>query len=1257
MAAMAPALTDAPAEAHRIRFKLAPPSSDLSPSASATSENNSNATNILLCHHNATSTGGVVAASNGTSSNTPSPTAIVTPKRRITNGADHHHHHHHHRYHHHHHPSAQDKGLLRRDVSPLPVPVPKPPALGKLQPLVASYLCSDVTTVPSSTQQAKESLKSLQQGCTSLIQQTVLKTHHQHQQTLQHHQGVGLFAATAGGEAALLRKRQALEITGGQLQGLLSGGGERTSPTPPGLVAGAGSATTTISTTTTPNNHHSNSNNMPINGLAKKMATNATTGNAGVVNGGGSAGKAVAGVETPGQAPKGGPVTRNGGGLSRVQPQGRGVQQHQNVQQQQQQQPATQVGGGVEDPPQPPTSPSSPIPSLSLAPHNNGTSPPAQNCQSAATTASSSGQQPEGEQQQQQQQQHHPSSTVSTPNTTSTDPRPGLPPGPPPASSSSSSSCLAPRPPSPATVALQLQERTQHTQRRQADIEGRLRRLRKRLQVVQAKQVERHVQQQVSGLVEKTTSCSQQRSAGGGSMGIGGGGMSGRLASAASAKASVSDPWGRHVDPSTSALVASAAGVSASTSSPFSAASTSCSGGASSLMSSMSSSGAVASFLKSGAVPADLERLHLSGSTFLRSAEAAFDSDATESSSGGESDVEQDQVVRADPDKRHVKLWRRAEGRYAVERAAIISHWNWLQAHVSDLEYRIRQQAEIHRQIRASKGAVELGDPAPSEPSTQMELSPRTTPEDVECAKAETPAAEASRTRTCNTLNGIPNSAEESPDQKPLVLTPDPTCVAARTRPLLSCRRRRLVHPNAVPNLSGKVQRSCVSGGCRVNSSCLTCGGVRPPQPVPTPLELSLAERLAHLDNGIHPILSLPSDTKLSMHVQRLLKAQGQSSRSERQKPLKRHSLKHKISLGGLRLPRPSSSSSPSARHKHKLGNAHMAAVRLAHHRKSRLERSHHGLGVERSRSVSKMEARTPTHTPCRPGRLHERSQSRKRPRELSADRNDGLRQQLESISPSVSVSSGPPSTPSPLTRQLSLPSEMSTPLGFGSQPGSAQPIRRRRGESSFDINNIVIPMSVAATTRVEKLQYKEILTPSWRKVNVLDEPTAEDEEDVEVEDLSDMAFVQHHLPLEEQERSRWSWRALAPATRRGSRLFKSLDGRSTPLLGGTNPSTPQPSSPDISHFHVLQDYGPLASPMSPPSPDTPSSRDSHTRCSTPDFTYEERTVVPWDRRSFPLSEDPIIVEEEEPSGNEGESPPHTSGRMRAESECDPLSP
>lgn len=36
----------------------------------------------------------------------------------------------------------------------------------------------------------------------------------------------------------------------------------------------------------------------------------------------------------------------------------------------------------------------------------------------------------------------------------------------------------------------------------------------------------------------------------------------------------------------------------------------------------------------------------------------------------------------------------------------------------------------------------------------------------------------------------------------------------------------------------------------------------------------------------------------------------------------------------------------------------------------------------------------------------------------------------------------------------------------------------RRNRTNSYDIDNIVIPYSVAAATRVEKLQYKEILTP-----------------------------------------------------------------------------------------------------------------------------------------------------------------------------------
>ncbi|CAI8016404.1 KAT8 regulatory NSL complex subunit 1 [Geodia barretti] len=35
----------------------------------------------------------------------------------------------------------------------------------------------------------------------------------------------------------------------------------------------------------------------------------------------------------------------------------------------------------------------------------------------------------------------------------------------------------------------------------------------------------------------------------------------------------------------------------------------------------------------------------------------------------------------------------------------------------------------------------------------------------------------------------------------------------------------------------------------------------------------------------------------------------------------------------------------------------------------------------------------------------------------------------------------------------------------------------------SYDIDNIVIPYSVAAATRLEKLEYKEVMTPGWRQV------------------------------------------------------------------------------------------------------------------------------------------------------------------------------
>ncbi|NWU24864.1 KANL1 protein, partial [Dyaphorophyia castanea] len=236
---------------------------------------------------------------------------------------------------------------------------------------------------------------------------------------------------------------------------------------------------------------------------------------------------------------------------------------------------------------------------------------------------------------------------------------------------------------------------------------------------------------------------------------------------------------------------------------------------------------------------------------------------------------------------------------------------------------------------------------------------------------------------------------------------------------------------------------------------------------------------------------------------------------------------------------------------------------------------------------------------------------------------------------PSYLAAAVAPTPHSPIARQLSTSSEGSAPASSAAQgtSGTAQP-RRRRGESSFDINNIVIPMSVAATTRVEKLQYKEILTPSWREVDISALKASPEEDSEEVEDLSDSAFAARHGKCEEMERARWLWSTSVPPQRRGSRSYRSTDGRTTPQLG--NPSTPQPASPEVGSYHSHLELPHTHSPRSPISPDllcaplTPLSRDSlrllsseDTRCSTPEAGLDEQAVQPWERRTFPLCYDP----------------------------------
>ncbi|KAM6114756.1 KAT8 regulatory NSL complex subunit 1 isoform 3-T3 [Phoenicopterus ruber ruber] len=984
MAAMAPALTDAAAEAHHIRFKLAPPSSTLSPGSA---ESNGNANNILL-------------AANGT-------------KRKAI--------------------APEDPSLDFRNN-------PTKEELGKLQPLVASYLCSDVTSVSS-----KEPLKL--QGVFN--KQTVLKSHPLLSQS---------FLKTSD----LLGRQPVLEFTLENLK--------------------------TMSTNSQPPLPQA-----PVNGLAKKLAksTNSDHENSSSLNGGKCA--------PPSAALQG--VDYNAGGSE-----------------------LGDLKTGLTN---------CTLPHRSLDAEH--TTPFSNNSTANKSSLNST---------EQQRVLEGGSGETRLPGLAS--------------HSDFGSSKLEEQKPSLLAghhSALDSEMRTRALLRRQADIENRARRLQKRLQVVQAKQVERHIQQQLGGFLEKTLS-----------------------------KLPTLDPL-RHRSQLMLTRKAEAALRKAA--------------------SETVTSEGLSSFLKSDSISEELERFTASGMANLRSSEQAFDSDVTDSSSGGESDVEEEELTKADPEQPHVPLRRRAEWRWAADRAAIVSRWNWLQAHVSDLEYRIRQQTDIYKQIRANKGLIVLGEASPPDPavddasrpvSAEVKLEPGADRlsvsgsqplENLGISAANTP--ESHPAKPCGAprpVNGVINTlqpglaehaqgdgqeAEELLHKKQRLnmvsSSSDGTCVAARTRPVLSCKKRRLVRPSSIMPLSKKVHRnSLVRWSCDVNPSCALCG-TRSSTTLEIQYDAPLLERLSQLDSCIHPVLSFPDDVPTSLHFQSMLKSQWQNKPYEKIKPPKKLSLKH-------RAPMPTSSlSDPARKDRHKLVNSFFTAAMLKHH--------------------------------------------------------------TDVGGPSYLSAAATPTPHSPIARQLSTSSEGSAPASTSSQGTSstAQP-RRRRGESSFDINNIVIPMSVAATTRVEKLQYKEILTPSWREVDIGALKANPDEDNEEIEDLSDSAFAARHGKCEEMERARWLWSTSMPPQRRGSRSYRSTDGRTTPQLG--NPSTPQPASPEVGNCPSHSELSHTHSPRSPISPEllsaplTPLSRDSmrllsseDTRCSTPEAGLDEQAVQPWERRTFPLSYDP----------------------------------
>lgn len=619
----------------------------------------------------------------------------------------------------------------------------------------------------------------------------------------------------------------------------------------------------------------------------------------------------------------------------------------------------------------------------------------------------------------------------------------------------------------------------------------------------------------------------------------------------------------------------------------------------------------------------------------LKHLETAFDSDKTESSSGGESCDENEGFGDPEHDNlQEIPIHRRAGWKWTVDRSGVASRWTWLQAQVSDLEYKIRQQGELHRKLRAAKGCFSLGIPGCSSGNDNATTKNpgrsgrKLTPIEVKIANierrneltayvtgldksSENPTIEVAKKRGTSSfenkqVNGFVDSSVMAKNKSehgttvpliscpnssplhPLVLTPvipfsqfknasdsktkketpsfvGSTCQASRTRPLMNFNKRKIFKISDLHQTSRKASRlSSVRCACscqREMLPCIVCGGLFNNTQSFDPNTTPISERIALLDPSFHQVLSFPQDTDVLLQFDAFLKS------AEFQKSVMKASFIRKK----CRLPAPSKNCNEHNRNRNtKLTkSAAQALLTSAKYRKK--------LGEKKPRKKKSLNFENGDNSKWKKKRTFNELgyESFKRRR---------VHRPSSSASSSSSKTSSPAQSPAPV-----FDGDKQHGSFAGNRASQLQDVlKKRKHENEYDINNIVIPYSIAATTRVERLQYKEILTPKWRITNeeppsypMNSGPVTQAEKDQE-EDVSEMAFTLRHQRCEEAEKRRFlNYMQVYTQGRSRSRGTR-LDCRAE--SSGAN--TPDPMFPNPPDF-MCQDSNSLCitSPVSSPPP------------------------------------------------------------------------
>lgn len=591
----------------------------------------------------------------------------------------------------------------------------------------------------------------------------------------------------------------------------------------------------------------------------------------------------------------------------------------------------------------------------------------------------------------------------------------------------------------------------------------------------------------------------------------------------------------------------------------------------------------------------------------LRHIERCIDSDATDSSSGGESDSD---VHQTSADKTSNQTKYPGLLRWAENRAAVACRWTWLQAQVADLEFQIRQCSDYIKRSRSAKevsqqlqphttggGGVGLGPCSWSgqDGTTVEQRCPTISSYGVHVPHRDDTGCKG---------DGLPggNEAESAARCKPTY------CPLSRHKVLrLSATNCRVPE---VPQWHHSSLCQCDEVSAQ---HCMLCCASFNQTPTGECARVPKKERRALMDPCYHPVLSFPRDTSMAAKCDAVLRKEDWARKLSTNKCVKRN-FKKKECI----------SSDPGSPLRKKLKTT-VSSLILSRNKEC-ISRVHplpgkqHGFSSTSRvcKSTGRRKRRRALEVLAKRGRAHSSSHARQAQNStvLCADFSASLTQ----------------SAPASVFRD-------------------ARVVSRRRGESAFDINNIVIPYQMASLTRPERLQYKEILTPKWREIEANTTDKTHPAEDEETEDISDEAMLVRHTRMESQEKKRYT-------------VFKTTARRSRQqsLRGDSDPSTPEPWSPegsfiDASSSSLLQPLG-VASPgaslsvddglpldestMRPRSESVSQQRCvsdgllnqsrlgqcTRTRSETTEESLTSATLeevvqlIPWAKRNFPLSDE-----------------------------------